>query len=148
MFISKQSNLSSLIYVLCDILMYLFLGSYENKEYQKMRQINALLKLSFKICVSGTWNTSKNRVCQCFTFFFQVMFCSVLYTTVAYMSRLIKKMCGCDQISNSIYLRVYTVFIYENVLLLWPCGLFKCIRHLVTGNKGLIQYRSIHIRYG
>lgn len=141
MFISKQSNLSSLIYVLCDILMYLL-------EYQKMRQINALLNLSFKICVSGTWNTSKNRVCQCSTFFFQVMFCSVLYTTVAYMSRLIKKMCGCDQISNSIYLRVYTVFIYENVLLLWPCGLFKCIRHLVTGNKGLIQYRSIHIRYG
>lgn len=104
--------MSSLIYVLCDILMYLFLGSYENKEYQKMRQINALLNLSFKnMCIRYMEYEQKSSLLVFYIFFFQVMFCSVLYTTVAYMSRLIKKMCGCDQISNSIYLRVYTDFI-------------------------------------
>lgn len=76
----------------------------------------------------------------CFVWFY-------IYTTVAYMSRLIEKMCGCDQISNYIYLTVYTVFKYENVLHLWPCGLFKCTDLWSEVIRRWFKYRSIHIRY-
>lgn len=111
-----------------------------------MRQIHALLNLNFKIYQVHVIRAKIEFVSVPY-FFFQVMFCSVLYSTVAYMSRLIEKICRCDQISNYIYLRVYTVFKYEDVLLLWPCGLFKCTDLWSEVIRRWFKYRSIHIRY-